>query len=164
MYIVIPIILITIIVGIAFGASNFKNVDFSSADLGIDLTSFLPFREERSAQGTPSSRTPQATLRQPGSVVLDTAITQGPPEGFILTNITTITFEFSAAATPQTTQPISFETKIEGFDTEWQPTLSATRTVTLPLETKQYMFFVRARLGTAVDPTPAQRSFSIAAY
>jgi hypothetical protein len=156
-------------VGISFGASSFKNVDVESGDFGIYLKSFLfPSREKQARTTAPPAQTQQPTqqeptLQQPGAVVLNTTITQAPPEGFTLTNLTTITFGFSGTATPQTNQAISFETKIEGFDADWQPTTDTSRTVTLPLQTKQYMFFVRAKLGNTIDPTPAQRSFSISA-
>ena len=62
MYIIIPVIIITIIVGVSFGLSNFRNIDVENQDVSSIGSSFMDFlnitltlgdKEENQASGTP---------------------------------------------------------------------------------------------------------------
>lgn len=93
---------------------------------------------------------------------LDTTITKGPVQGTVLSDSTNVVFEFVGVMTPpDPAKSIGFETKIEGFDKDWQITGSSKREVTLPAGTKEYTFFVRTKVDEARDETPASRTFRI---
>jgi len=103
-----------------------------------------------------------APLSEIPSVKIDTFIKYGPLEREVIGETNKITFEFGANVQPSETQgQLSFETKIEGFDSQWQETYSKERTVDLPAGFKQYAFSVRAKIKGTVDQTPAQRTFTV---
>lgn len=114
------------------------------------------------------------------AVLINTFITTGPEEGEIIEETNKVTFEFEAEISPKgyklptasffslffseqshTEERLFFETKIEGFDDDWKKTYSKKRTVNLGPGPKKYTFLVRARTKSAVDPTPALRTFRI---
>jgi hypothetical protein len=94
--------------------------------------------------------------------LVNTYITSGPKEGEIIPDTNKVSFGFKEKILAEDVEgKVSFETKIEGFDEDWQKTSAKTRTVNLPAGPKEYTFFVRAKVGEAVDATPAQRTFQI---
>ena len=94
------------------------------------------------------------------SFVLDTAITAGPQEKESIADIKP-TFGFSGSVNPTNTHgPILFESKLQGVDADWVTTQS-TRTLALPAGSKEYTLLVRSKLNSAVDQTPASRTFSV---
>jgi len=159
----IPILILIGIFAVSAGGNVLKNVD-------ISLPSFQFSTSERSKKPTPKvvSPKPSPTQRVPSPstisapFVLNTTITQGPEEGTQLRDTNIVTFEFEGSVTPQdTTGRITFETKIEGIDSDWKATSSRQRKITLPPGLKEYTFLVRSKLGKEVDSTPAQQSFNI---
>jgi len=96
------------------------------------------------------------------SVSIETYITSGPGEGEILNETNRVSFGFEAKVSPEETKgQITFETKIEGLDKDWQETSSKQRTIILPSGPKEYTFLVRAKIKDVIDPTPATRTFKI---
>jgi hypothetical protein len=95
------------------------------------------------------------------AISIDTFIVSGPKEGEIINETNEVVFEFEAKLSPEDTKgQVTFETKIEGFDQDWLPTYSKKREVQLP-GPKEYNFLVRAKIGEAIDQTPAKRNFKI---
>ena len=93
---------------------------------------------------------------------VNTYIISGPKEGEALDETNQVVFRFTAWVYPKETEgQIMFETKIIGFDEDWKETSSQDRVVELPAGPKEYTFFVRAKIGKIVDPTPAKRTFKI---
>jgi len=93
---------------------------------------------------------------------VNTYIISGPKEGEALDETNQVVFRFTAWVYPKETEgQIMFETKIIGFDDDWKETSSQDRVVELPAGPKEYTFFVRAKIGKIVDPTPAKRTFKI---
>ncbi len=94
--------------------------------------------------------------------LVNTYITSGPKEGEIISDTNKISFGFKEKILMEGLgEKVSFETKIEGFDNDWQKTSAKTRTVTLPSGPEEYTFFVRAKVGEIIDPTPTQRTFQV---
>ncbi|MCH7604453.1 hypothetical protein IID24_00425 [Patescibacteria group bacterium] len=153
--IIIPIIILVAIVGFSSGGTIIKNFSFSLPDFNLGLN--------LSGPGTSGGgrSTSQGSLEPAIPIVLDTTITEGPSEGARLVETTTVTFEFAGTITPDDTgESITFNTKITGFDDDWVSTSGMQRKVTLPAGVQEYTFFVRARVGGTIDPTPAFRTFS----
>jgi hypothetical protein len=50
---------------------------------------------------------------------------------------------------------------VEGFDKNWQETSSNQRLISLPVGSKEYTFWVRAKINNVIDQTPAWRNFKI---
>jgi hypothetical protein len=148
-----------IIIGIfAFGA---RDAIFSAIKLAVPN---LGLSTERSVQQPPAR---QSTLQQAPSQTLspfslETVITQGPAENMKINDGNEVTFEFEGFVSPKdTTGSITFETKVEGVDSDWRTTSSRQRTITLSPGPKQYTFLVRSKLNDQADPTPAARTFFI---
>lgn len=95
-------------------------------------------------------------------ILINTYITAGPEEGEIIEETNRVIFEFEAKISPKETEGrVSFETKIEGLDDDWQKTSSQKRIINLPLGPKEYTFLVRAKIKDLIDSTPAKRTFKI---
>ncbi|KPJ56435.1 hypothetical protein AMJ49_04825 [Parcubacteria bacterium DG_74_2] len=93
---------------------------------------------------------------------IDTLITAGPESGETIEETNKVVFEFEAKIpSKEAKSRIFFETKIIGFDDDWQKTSSKKRKITLPLGPKEYTFLVRAKTKDSTDITPAQRTFKI---
>jgi len=115
------------------------------------------------------SETPSTPVPKP-AVTINTSIISSPQEGEALNTTNDVTFEFSSRVTPKETEgQITFETKIEGLDEDWQLTYSNDRTINFPPGPKEYTFLVRAKIEfwkgeeykNYTDPTPAKRTFKI---
>ena len=96
------------------------------------------------------------------TISVNTYIVSGPKEGEVIDETNKVTFEFKAKVSPEETEGrIIFETKIEGFDKDWEKTSSKKREIYLPQGPKEYTFLVRAKVNDSVDSTPAKRTFKI---
>jgi len=96
------------------------------------------------------------------TISVNTYIVSGPEEGKIIDETNRVTFEFKAAVLPEETEGrITFETKVEGLDTDWQETSYNQRTIDLPAGPKEYAFWVRAKINNVIDQTPAGRTFKV---
>lgn len=96
------------------------------------------------------------------SLFIDTSITFGPNEGKIIEETNEVVFEFKGSIFQEKIkEKIYFETKIEGLDSNWVKTYQQKRIVRFPSLAKEYVFSVRARTESFVDPTPAKRTFRI---
>lgn len=158
MPILIPIFIIMAILLFSTGGDILKSI-YSSV-------SRFEFKELLETEGFSEPERPAPTpayLKQSAPPFwLDTAITKGPAQGAVLSDSTTLSFEFSGVMTPPApAKSIGFETKIDGFDKDWQQTGSSRREATLPPGTKEYTFFVRTKVDEARDETPASRTFRI---
>jgi hypothetical protein len=160
----IPILIIIGIFAVSAGGDILKNID-------IPFLSFQFAPKERTEKPAPTIVSPQpsATKRVPStstisaSFLLDTIITKGPTKDTEITDTNIVTFEFEGSVTPKdTTGRITFETKINGIDSDWKTTSSKQRTMTLPTQQSEYIFLVRAKLDNIVDTTPAQSTFKLA--
>ena len=160
----IPILIIIGIFAVSAGGDVLKNID-------ISFPSFQSATKERTEKPAPQVVSPQpsATKRIPSTstisapFVLDTVITKGPGAGTQISGTNRVTFEFEGSVAPQdTTGRITFETKVEGVDSDWKSTSSRQRTITFPVGQNEYTFLVRAKIGKIVDTTPAQSSFNLA--
>lgn len=160
----IPILIIIGIFAVSAGGDVLKNID-------IPFPSFQSATKERTEKPTPTFVSPQpsATKKVPSTskisapFVLDTVITNGPTKDTEISDTNIVTFEFEGSVTPQdTTGRITFETKIEGIDSDWKSTSSRQRTITFPAGQREYIFLVRAKIGKIVDTTPAQSLFNLA--
>lgn len=91
----------------------------------------------------------------------ETTVTIGPSHGSS-TESTSFIFGFRGSDQRGSTN-VTFETKIEGYDTAWVDNGTAVeRRVTLPALPFPYVFFVRAKDSSGlIDRTPAYRQFSI---
>jgi len=95
-------------------------------------------------------------------VLVDTYIVSGPEEGEIIGTTNQVTFGFDAKVSPEQAETwIIFETKIEGFDSNWVSTWHKERIIILPPGPQKYTFSVRAKINEIIDPTPARRTFVI---
>ena len=158
----IPILILIGIFAFSAGGDILKNID-------ISLPSFQLFPEKSSSTKTaPKAAAPRpSTISQAPSqtaplFVLNTVITKGPTEDTEISNTNVVTFEFEGSVNPQDTPGrITFETKIEGVDTDWKSTSSKQRKITFPPGSLEYTFLVRAKLNKEVDITPATRTFHI---
>ena len=160
----IPILIIIGIFVVSAGGDILKNID-------IPFSGFQFAPKERTEKPAPTIVSPQpsATKRVPStstisaSFLLDTIITKGPTKDTEITDTNIVTFEFEGSVTPKhTTGRITFETKINGIDSDWKTTSSKQRTMTLPTQQSEYIFLVRAKLDNIVDTTPAQSTFKLA--
>jgi hypothetical protein len=142
MYIIVPLIIIVFIVGASFGIGNFRNIDFSPKHV-FDLPTLSETKQRSQSSGNAgtgsSSRSRPSTSSQnqpviqaPPPITLDTTITNKQPGQQVFTKTNSLVFEFTAAATPETKERISFQTKIEGLEEEWQTTTRTSRTITFP--------------------------------
>jgi hypothetical protein len=105
---------------------------------------------------------PQEEKSPTSSASIDTFIKYGPLEKEIIEDTNRVVFEFGAKVSAEETEgQISFETKIEGVDPDWQETFSNEREIDLPRGVGEYTFLVRAKINNIVDPTPAKRTFKI---
>jgi hypothetical protein len=96
------------------------------------------------------------------TVSIETVIKYGPLEKEIIRDTNRIIFNFRAEALPKDAPgQVLYETKLEGFDKDWQTTSYTERIVDLPAGVKDYTFFVRAKIGKVVDPTPAAIHFRL---
>ena len=157
----IPILILIGIFAVSAGGDILKNIN-------IPFPSFQTAPKERTEKPapTPSSRpvprpsttkkiSSTSTISAP--FVLETIITKGPKEGAQINDTNVVTFEFEGSVVPQDTKGrITFETKIEGLDSDWKATSSRQRKITLPAGQNEYTFLVRAKIGKIVDTTPAQ--------
>ncbi|MEK9132155.1 MAG: hypothetical protein AAB606_00385, partial [Patescibacteria group bacterium] len=84
-----------------------------------------------SAQGKPApmptylkqSAPPSQLQKASPPFSLDTTITKGPNQGTVFSDSTNVVWEFEGTITPlDPAKSISFETKIDGFDKDWQTT------------------------------------------
>jgi len=92
--------------------------------------------------------------------LIETYITVSPEQNQIISDTNKVVFEFKEKILlEQIKERIYFETKILGFDNDWNKTYSNKRTVFLPAG--QYIFLVRARTKNIIDYSPAQTSFKI---
>jgi len=96
------------------------------------------------------------------TISVNTYIVSGLEEGEIIDETNRVTFEFKATVLPEETAGrITFETKVEGLDTNWQGTSYSQRTIDLPAGSKEYTFWVRAKINNVIDKTPAGRTFKV---
>jgi len=110
---------------------------------------------------TPKSPTPKPAELKP-TLLIDTYIISGPKEGEAIGDTNKVIFEFRGAVSPKELEnKLTFETKIEGFDENWEKTSSQKREINLPQGPKEYTFLVRAKVNDSVDSTPAKRTFKI---
>ncbi len=105
----------------------------------------------------------QAQIVQTPAISVNTEITDGPHNNEILRTTTEITFKFKGTVHPEGSLQgiMSYQTKLTGVDSDWQETQAQERTIKLPSASKQYTFYVRAKLQGYTDSTPAQRVFQI---
>ena len=93
---------------------------------------------------------------------INTYITSGPAEGEVINDTNQVVFEFRGELlSKETGEKITFETKVEGLDKDWQKTSYQKRTINFPSGPKEYTFLVRAKTQDLIDSTPAQRTFKI---
>ena len=147
--------------------AGFYFVQISKDEEGVEEEQSLSDKESAQYQGgtaiTPETYIePTEPSEEDKQALVNTYITSGPKEGEEISDTNKISFGFKEKILVEGLEgKISFETKIEGFDDDWQKTSAKTRTVTLPSGPEEYTFFVRAKVGEAVDPTPVQRTFQI---
>ena len=73
---------------------------------------------------TPKSPTPKPAELKP-TLLIDTYIISGPKEGEAIGDTNKVIFEFRGAVSPKELEnKLTFETKIEGFDENWEKTSS----------------------------------------
>jgi len=125
--------------------------------LGGEFKIENPFQKEEKKISSESAGLASIVSSLTPSSFIDTYITAGPKEGETIEETDTVTFEFEAEAQ----EGASFETKIEGVDSDWQKTDSSKRTITLPPEKTEYTFLARTVTSNSVDPTPAKRTFKV---
>ena len=157
----IPILILIGIFAFSAGGDILKNIDISLPNLQL-------FPEKSAEKQAPKTASPkpstirQAPLKTSPSFVLNTVITKGPTEDAKISDTNIVTFEFKGTVSPvDTTGRITFETKVEGVDSDWKTTSSRQRKITLPAGPKEYTFLVRSKLGSQRDSTPATRTFTI---
>jgi len=124
----------------------------------------IPQKEQFVKTQIPTKTTAPIVITQPklSPPLIDTFITSGPKDGEIIEETNKITFKFSGKTyTPNTQERIYFETKLQGFDTDWVPTSSKDRTIYLSAGVKEYTFWVRAKTSDLTDFTPAKRTFKM---
>lgn len=163
--------IIAVIAVIIISIANFFSGSFGSKKETLPIqnqaatsSSQQPVVRPKSYQPIISKGNEQIILPPAPAFSLDTFIRYGPLEKEVFEETNRVVFEFGARVQPSDTQgQISFETKIEGFDNQWQETYSNERTVDLPGGNKQYTFLVRAKIKGAVDSTPTKRTFTIKA-
>ena len=172
MALLLPLIIIFISAGLFFSGDISENFDDFIVDLRPFKVDSSEQEEETSVQNSyrsailPPSTFEQGSEPSPGSnapsFILDTTITAGPTEGEVFATTDIVRFEFTGSTVPYNTEGnITFETFIDGIDTDWISTTSSSRQITIPAGSRNYRFFARAKLKGAVDFTPAERSFSI---
>lgn len=106
-----------------------------------------------------SVATPTATFNPYAGIRPETVIVSGPQPGAIIDSDRAVTFYY-AAIWPGDLTTISLETKVNGIDSDWQPSSNNSRTISLASGDKNYVFQVRAKTSDGVyDLTPAERSF-----
>jgi len=99
--------------------------------------------------------------QEPG-VLVETYITSGPENGEIINDASKITFEFKGKVFPEgISGRFYYETKLEGVDNDWKKTSSEKRTINLPAGSKEYIFWVRAKINNFIDLTPEKRTFKV---
>lgn len=105
----------------------------------------------------------QSQVIQKLAISVNTEITDGPHNNEILRTTTEVTFKFKGTVYPEGSLQgiMSYDTKLVGFDSDWQETQAQERTIKLPSASKQYTFYVRAKMQGYTDSTPAQRVFQI---
>ncbi|MDA1337544.1 MAG: hypothetical protein O3C23_02150 [bacterium] len=162
----IPILILIGIFAVSAGGDIFKGIDIPIPSLQLFPTKSALQEKKKTASPSPL---PSAVKKTPtpsvisAPFVLDTIITQAPEHNAQISDTNVITFEFEGSVHPSDTKgTITFETKIDGIDSDWKATSSRQRKVTLPAGQEGYVFSVRAKLGTVVDVTPAKSAFSLA--
>lgn len=98
------------------------------------------------------------------SISIDTYIKSGPRNNEIIDKTNKVTFEFKSIVSPEDTAgQVFFDTKLEGFETNWQETYSSQRTIELPGGQKEYIFWARAKIKekNIIDQTPAKITFKL---
>ena len=93
--------------------------------------------------------------------LIDTFITSGPANGEIISQTNRVVFEFKGTIVPENKGAMSFETKVEGLDKNWQSISSGKRTIDFPAGNHEYVFLVRAKVNNSYDQTPAIVKFTI---
>ncbi len=158
MAILIPTFILVAILVFTSGGRVLENLKTSFGDgIRVGFVKVPPKEGKTPPQPAPS---PKTILQPAPPIVLDTTITKGPLEGETFLETGTVTFEFSGEAIPQVEEKMVFETKVESFDQDWQLAKENSRTLTLP-GPNEYTFYVRAKVGNAVDENPARRTFRI---
>ncbi|MDO8474341.1 MAG: hypothetical protein Q7S62_02255 [bacterium] len=157
----IPIFIVIFITVFSGGGGNIlKGVGDSLSHLRPYFFATKASDQKEQKQAPSPSAFQKSQTPAPPSFVLDTVITTGPKEKESIAD-TRVTFEFSGFVNPLNTQgSISFESKIQGIDSDWVQSSNA-RILNLPAGPKEYTLFARAKLNTVVDQTPASRTFSI---
>lgn len=169
-----PVVITIIVIVLAFAISQIGNILNPEVKVETSLnqkeetlltqdsvSQVQQFVQESDLQINPVEETKPSVPTGP-TVLIDTFIKYGPLEKEIIEDTNRVVFEFGARVSPEETEgQISFETKIEGFDEDWQRTHSKERTIDLPLGVGEYTFWVRAEINDAADPTPAKRNFKI---
>ncbi len=118
-------------------------------------TSYIPIKSTSAIQET------VPVQPDPGFSV-DTYIYSTFSNGEIFDETNEVTLKFKAMVSPEDTPGnIYFETKVLGYDQEWQRTSKDRVTFTLPYKSTEYIVLVRAGIGNVVDPTPDQKTFKI---
>lgn len=124
-----------------------------------------PISKESLQKGVSQDKSTQI-IKSPTSpsISIDSYIKFGPRPNELVSNTNKVTFEFGAVVSPKTTEgQITYDTKLEGFESAWQETYSTERTIELPGGVKQYTFWVRAKIKEKgiTDQTPATLTFTL---
>lgn len=159
-----PLLLIPFLILIGIFAVSAGGDILNDVKIPIPSIQLFPEKGDKKAAPRPAAPTPRPSIVPPSVIsapfVLDTTITKSPNT---VNDTNVVTFEFEGSVSPSDTKGrITFETKVEGIDSDWKSTSSRQRKVTLPPGQEGYVFLVRAKLGKVVDATPAQSAFSLA--
>ncbi|XOB42574.1 MAG: triple tyrosine motif-containing protein [Candidatus Nealsonbacteria bacterium] len=161
--------IITIIVIIGFLFSAFVNFGPSfntkkqiASTIQPEIIQEQVIEEEQEPAVTIVTPIEPVVANRPAPIIslIETYITVSPEQNQIISDTNKVVFEFKEKILlEQIKERIYFETKILGFDNDWNKTYSNRRTVFLPAG--QYIFLVRARTKNIIDYSPAQTSFKI---
>lgn len=154
------LIIFAVIIAIAIASfGNFLNSGRNSSNQKTQNSSAQT--EQQNSQNKGTAKTTKITKLH-SSFSIDTLIKYGPLDKEIFNDTNVVLFEFGAKVSPPETKgQISYETKVEGLDKDWQPTNSTERTIELPKKVGEYAFSVRAKINDVIDPTPDKRTFTI---
>ncbi|MFH1180919.1 MAG: triple tyrosine motif-containing protein [bacterium] len=153
---VVFLIIVLAIVASVWGHFNKPEVESPIAPTNISQTRQAP---QKTVSITPSQTEEPS---ESSAFSLETFIKYGPLEKEVISDTTQVIFDYSGKVTPEDTPGrISYETKLEGYDKEWQPTNSTERIINLPAGVKDYVFLVRAKIGSIADQTPAAVHFTL---
>ena len=153
--------IVTVIMVFRSGALNQPKQQEQELEITVQQESYTAKKTVQPIYNTPSYLEEPEPQKQE-EIILTTYISSGPKKGEIIkdTNEVTFTFDTKTELDPSKGK-IFFETKVEGFDSDWRPTSSKKRTIRLPSSSKEYTFLARSRTRTLFDPTPSKRTFKL---